>query len=303
LDREVDIRSLTQPLIDQLYELHDEVDARKSLTSEAGKLEKAKRAIHIWWHVYGGLMLWAQSQIVGYEMMKASPKLRAELTEIGIDENSHVLELIGFGCAFDDPSLRPPIANLETTLSNEALRNVIARLLVSTDGFSSFWRVPLVQALRATNAGEKFPLFELGKTRRRGRPYVLDAVRSSAVAHVYYLSGKGIKKHIALERVAQALAVSVETLRGWEKSLSHDDWFSLGWRGAYLAGQLGDENTPSAPVGEEDEKTPSETVEEDDLKSIEPMSDRGLALWFLERINSAWTLERIKTRLRMFHSD
>ena len=58
-----------------------------------------------------------------------------------------------------------------------------------------------------------------------------------AVAHIHYLLGKGIKKHIALERIADALAVSVETLRDWEKALAVTT-------GLALIGTL-----PSWPVG------------------------------------------------------
>ena len=86
------------------------------------------------------------------------------------------------------------------------------RLLLSKDANSSFWRFPLSHALRAANAGERDAVLEPTKTRRRGRPYQLDWYRAVAIAHVYYLLGQGIKKHIALERIGSALAVSVETI-------------------------------------------------------------------------------------------
>jgi hypothetical protein len=91
-------------------------------------------------------------------------------------------------------------------LSAEVLRRVMVRLLLSTDANSSFWRFRLQTAMRAANAGERDALFEPAKTRRRGQPFQLDELRAIAVCHVYYLLGKGLKKHVALERIANALA-------------------------------------------------------------------------------------------------
>ena len=74
LDRDEDIREKMQPFIDQLFELYEETDPSKGHVSEPHKLQRAQRAIDIWWHIYGRLLLWAQSQIVGYEIARGSPK-------------------------------------------------------------------------------------------------------------------------------------------------------------------------------------------------------------------------------------
>jgi hypothetical protein len=154
LDRDDDIRTEMQPFIDRLYELYAETDPSKGHASELNKLQSAQRAIHIWWHIYGRLLLWAQSQIVGYEIARDSPKLADELSRLrgnDIDKDSHELELLGLGYALNRPvnqderveALTEAIEAVEDGISDEALRRAIARLLVSTDANSSFWRFPL----------------------------------------------------------------------------------------------------------------------------------------------------------------
>jgi hypothetical protein len=36
---------------------------------------RAEDALYIWWKVYGHLLVWAQSQIIGHEIAQDSPKL------------------------------------------------------------------------------------------------------------------------------------------------------------------------------------------------------------------------------------
>ena len=130
-------------------------------------------------------------------MVRASPEKMAALTKMGFDEYSNLVEFLGFSHSHVHPDNRPPPES-EISFSDEVLRNVIVRLLASSEQTSSVWRDPLSHALRAANAGEVHPLFDPGKKRRRGRPYVLNSARAVAVAHVYYLVGKGFKRHPSL---------------------------------------------------------------------------------------------------------
>jgi hypothetical protein len=148
-------------------------------------------------------------------------------------------------------------------------------------------------ALRAANAGERDALFEPAKTRRRGKPYQLDGRRAIVVSHVYYLLGKGLKKHVALERIAKAIAVSVETLRDWEKELGKDDWYEFDWGGAYVAGFLEQEIK---------EKSYWELLEKYGANYFGPQSDFDTARYFLDRIKDDWSLEKLKADLRRLHS-
>jgi hypothetical protein len=291
--RETDIRALTQPLLDELYELHDrsESSGGEPQSRKDDKLRDAYRAIQIWWQLYGSL-IWAQSRIVGHEMVRASPERMAALTKMGFDEYSDLVEFLGFGHSHVHPDNRPPPESEISFSDAAALRNAIVRLLASSEQTSSVWRDPLSHALRAANAGEVHPLFDPGKKRRRGRPYVLDSARAVAVAHVHYLVGKGFKKHVALDRVSKTLAASSETIRSWEKSLGQDRWFSNLWKGAYLAGQL---EMEGHVVFEEE----VEPIKHD----FEPESVPDCFIRFIERLHDDWSLEAVQERLRKFHSD
>ena len=50
------------------------MDPARGEASEARKLEQARQAIELWWYLYRYLMLWAQSQIVGYEWARPDGK-------------------------------------------------------------------------------------------------------------------------------------------------------------------------------------------------------------------------------------
>ena len=78
MSREDDIRSTVQPWIDRLYELYESTDPRRGEETEVEKLRQAQVAMNICWTVFGRLLLWAQSQIVGYEVSRRHPDV-AEL--------------------------------------------------------------------------------------------------------------------------------------------------------------------------------------------------------------------------------
>lgn len=126
-------------------------------------------------------------------------------------------------------------------LTDEVLRRVIVQLLLSTSADSSVWRFPLSHGLRALNHGETTEFLTPARSRRRGRPYLLDEVRADVVAHLHYLRGKGIKKYIALEKIGNEIGASPETIRDWEKRLRSDDWFFFHWEAAFIAGQIEDD--------------------------------------------------------------
>lgn len=290
MDREKNIRAVVQPFIDDLYELYEETDPSKGCVSEKWKLERAQNAIHIWWRAYGYLLLWAQSQIVGYELVKEFPDWANQLD---LTPDCHELELLGLSYAHNPPEnqlAKDPPDGFD--LTDDVLRRAIARLLLSTDANSSFWRFPLEHALRAANAGELASLCKPSMTRRRGQPYRLDYTKANAVAHVHYLIGKGIKKHIALERIADAVAQSPETLKDWEKGLRKDDYFAFMWESAHLAGQL---------EGVIKSNSLNDLVEEYGAELFGPTSDFVVACAFIKEKDDELSLERLKADLRKYH--
>jgi hypothetical protein len=88
------------------------------------------------------------------------------------------------------------------------------------------------------NYGEQDEFFKPAKSKRRGHPYRLDWAKANAVAYVWYLIGKGLKKHVAIAKVADGIGASSETIRDWEKRLKSDDWFRFTWESARLAGYV-----------------------------------------------------------------
>jgi hypothetical protein len=186
-------------------------------------------------------------------------------------------------------------------LSDNALRRVIIRLLsfILSSG-DNFWRYRLVEALRAANAGERDKFFEPAKTRRRGRPYQLDCCRAHAISHVYYLRGQGIKKHVALERVGKALAVSVETLRDWENTLGKDDWFRDEWNEATEASELEEETEQQADSILAIAKNFAAGSSE--LSQTRYMLRMIKAKYMLVTLQGEWGLEKLKADLRRLHS-
>lgn len=209
-----------------------------------------------------------------------------------IDQNSHQLEMLGATYAINSAmqrgmteALEAEFDKLDLDLTDETLRRVIVKLLLSTSADSSVWRFPLSHGLSALNSGEQAPFVTPSKTRRRGRPYELDQARSAAVAHVHYLTGKGIKKHVALSRVANEIAVSPETLRGWEKNLHEDDWHQFWWEAAWIAGQVEDEP----------ELTDADVF---DVKHYGITNSIEFAKLFLEGRLEGRSLETVKRQLR-----
>jgi hypothetical protein len=235
-----------------LVKLYESTDPAHGEVSEQDKLESARQAISIWWYLWGELLLWAQSHLAGYEMLKAHPELRERLekrlgTNFTVD--SHVVEYVGVYFSWNhvddsDPMLRVIHEimgeEFEITMTDPPLRPIIRELLVSRSANSSFWRFPLQHALFALELGDIDDLVKPSEIRRQGNPVELYKWKLLALSHTRFLMGKGMKKYIALEKVGQALGQSVETLRSWEKAYGFDDDFMMGLRAAELAGELED---------------------------------------------------------------
>jgi hypothetical protein len=129
----------------------------------------------------------------------------------------------------------------EITMADPPLRPIIRELVASRSANSSFWRFPLQHAFFALELGEVDDLLKPSEIRRQGNPVALYRWKLLALSHVRFLIGKGLKKFKALEKVAQGVGQSVETLRSWEKAYGFDDDFMMGLRAAELAGELEEE--------------------------------------------------------------
>jgi hypothetical protein len=244
-----------------LAELYQTTDPALGAKSEENKLEAARQAISIWWYLWAELMLWAQSHLTGYEMLKAHPDLRERLekalgSEITVD--SHVVEYVGVYFSWNHVDDGDPMLSaiheimgdeFEITMTDPPLRPLIRELLVSRSANSSFWRFPLQHALFSLEFGEVDDLVKPSEIRRQGSPVALYRWKLLALSHVYFLIGKGLKKFKALEKVAKGLGQSIETLRSWEKAYGFDDDFMMALTTARLAGEL-EEELDKRPVKE-----------------------------------------------------
>jgi hypothetical protein len=248
--RRPDILQYCEQYLKSLVKLYEATDPARGEASEEGKLEAARQAISIWWYLWGELLLWAQSHLAGYEMLKTHPELRGRLEKrlsAAITVDSHVVEYVGVYFSWNHVDDSDPMLaaihevmgeEFEITMTDPPLRPIIRELLVSRSANSSFWRFPLQHALFALELGEVDDLVRPSETRRQGSPVALYHWKLSALSHVRFLMGKGLKKYKALESVAHALGQSVETLRSWEKAYGFDDDFMMALQVAQLAGEL-----------------------------------------------------------------
>ena len=106
------IRDEIEHYISALVELHDTTDPSGGQATETFKLEKARRAVELWWYLGGRLLLWAQSQIAGYKLLKDEPLLLEKLEQIiggKITGDSHILEYLGLCFQFNPPERDDPL--------------------------------------------------------------------------------------------------------------------------------------------------------------------------------------------------
>jgi hypothetical protein len=246
------IRSEIQGYIDQLVELYEITDPARGTASEEDKLEHARRAVELWWYLFGELLLWAQSQLVGYEIAKANPEFRENLSRIlghEVTSDSHALEYVGLGYSWNRVNYDDPIIELIESamekynglLDSTSLRLVIRELLSSRSANSSFWRFELRSALYALNLGQSQPLTTPEPIRRQGDAVQLLSWKVMALQHVHFQMGKGMKKYRALQMVADKIGQSTETIRSWEKFVSNDDDLTTAIEAAHLAARLENE--------------------------------------------------------------
>jgi len=301
--RDPDLKESVELFTRYLLELHDETDPSQGNATEEGKLERARLAVHHWWKLYGYLMLWAQAHLTGYHIAKRNPKvvdLLAKFRGSTIDDDAHELELLGLLFVMNPPAgaddateaLSKHIRKAGAGIDIETIRRVIDELHWSTDANSSFWRFPLGRALRALNYGEMDPFFAPSKKKVRGKAYTLASYRALAISHVYFRQGKGFKKHAALEAVAQEIAVSTETIRDWEKTLKHEDYFWYEWHAARLAGKI--EGLGNSLSRQEIQRRYFEW-------QFGFRTNIDMAYTFLSWSKDQWSLDTIKKQLKQGH--
>jgi hypothetical protein len=297
--RNKDIRKDVARYVRALIRLYEATDPVHGPASEENKLEKARRAIELWWYLYGELLLWAQSQIVGYEYGRSNPEFIKKLSktfEREITVDSHILEYIGLGFSWNRPNYGDPMMEkmdkamekYNVGMDTASIRLLIRELLVSRSANSSFWRFELQSALFALNLGHVEDILRPEPIRRQGNPVQLLNWKMRALQHVYFHIGRGLKKYRALQSVADALGQSTETLRSWEKFVSGDDDLMMDLESAKIAGAL--EN-------DFDQHSIAEMIKLYPVEYHRNTTDIEYAKYTLDRIRST-PLDKIREGLR-----
>ena len=206
-DSPANVRRVALKYLDELLEIYACTDPKPGPTSEKGKNGNALHAIRLANCLTHSFTHWAENHIAGSIYRYSHSQDKATF-----DCNSHANEHE----AWNDAEGMP--------LTAEQYREYIATVLENSP-FSRHensifirhgWRGRLSDQLRALNAGEA-QLTKPSRTTKQGRPYTLLHLRWLAVLHVHVLVGTGLKKFAAENQTADALALSVETLRAWEK--------------------------------------------------------------------------------------
>jgi len=307
--RSKSIREDVQFYIDILFDLYDQTDPDLGEESAYNKTEVANYAIEVWWRLHGKLMAWTQNHTVGHAIMTENPEFSNWFQKTlgrDVDEDGHELEYIGWQYNW----LNMPEANNDIhkevsglleyiiderlpqptsePLNDKAIRRLIYELLMSRSADNSFWRFELQNSLLALNYGEVRPLVRPDPQKKQGRAFSLRMAKASAVEAVYFLTGKGLKKYIALEEVGNGIGQSPETLRSWEKQLMLDRDFNFRFSCAELAGVYCEELMS---------KDWSKIPEEEEFRKMRGMNMLDFSSNIVENLNNK-NYSKIKEEIR-----
>jgi hypothetical protein len=255
--RSKDIRQTTKFYTDILIRNYEQTDPDREDQTSINKTEVAAHTIEVWWQLFGELVAWAQAHFTGHAALTTNPNLVSWIEnklDIELGENSDIVEYLGWQFMpirnFDENDTLRRLDELFDEDENElpfeilttpALRKLIIELLMSRSSKSSFWRFELQQSLRALNYGQSDQLSTPEQTRRQGEPYSLLLWKHKAILKVYYFTGQGMKKYAALNKVADGIGQSPETLRSWEKKLLDDEFFRFELWSAEVSGIFEDD--------------------------------------------------------------
>jgi hypothetical protein len=245
--RKSDVRAEIETYLYLLVDLYEKTDPSMGAASEEDKLANARDAIRLWWIVFDRLLLWAQSQIVGYHYTRSNCKYVEKLAKelnLNSSNNSHLLEYLGLYFAPMIGNLSDPLAakvaedmeEHKADLDEVTLRLIMRDLIGSKGMNSAFWRSKLSWALYALNYGSVEDILKPAPKKRQGDPMRLIVWKLRAIQHVYFKMGKGIMKEKALQEVADAIGQGLQTLRSWEKILREDEYLAAQIEPARCAG-------------------------------------------------------------------
>jgi hypothetical protein len=180
-------------LVDKLVYLNQNTDPQ-FVEAAVGKARRARVALGYARALFETVAGWAIDHEVGAAIAKAKHK------EISLDDHKHET---GPNDLSDANIKRAVIARLAMVMP-------LPRLL----------GVELSRALTALDFGEVMPLLARSAGGLHGNAYTIAHLRLTALRHVEYRRGVGLKKEAALADVAQAYGQAANTVKGWERTVS-----------------------------------------------------------------------------------
>jgi hypothetical protein len=201
----------------ELAELESATEPSGGAKTARGKDKKAIRALEIARRLVQGVAGWAIDHQVGLALQLRSPVrqtaeplphrkyLSAELAKV--DRHDH--EIAGATL---------PAAGVSAAVARRALLNLLD---ANPGAFNAVITHPARHALRALDYNEVLPIFEPLKNKRKVSWSKLQKQRM-AVLFVEHRVSRGMKRYVAVEKVANAFNVSTDTVRSWKPRLRRE---------------------------------------------------------------------------------
>ena len=201
-------------LIDRLHDLERKTDPKLGAQSAKGKNSAAIEALRIASDLVNALAGWALDYQAGLALKDQNVQLSTaehrDSSNVRAMDDDHQLEWYG--------------RNWIGRLGGGPIDPIVARkwLMNLVQGLFSIFNLELMlmtlSALEACDYGEIQPILGATKKGRKVNWTILQ-LQLKAIEFVKYREARGIKKFKALEEVAEAFGVSVDTLRTWEARL------------------------------------------------------------------------------------
>jgi DNA-binding transcriptional regulator YiaG len=208
---------LVAVFIDQLRDLERKTDPKDGAISARGKNFVALNALKIAGDLVNELAGWALDHQAGLALKEpefvpvSTPNIREhpDYSHVRSPDDDHRHEWHGRNWAGREGDRIDPIVG----------RKWLMNLIRSNPGFFNLeLRLMALTALEACDYGEIQPMLMATKKGRKVNLSILH-LQLRAIRLVHGREARGIKKFKALEEVARAFCVSVNTVRSWERRL------------------------------------------------------------------------------------
>lgn len=218
-----------------LLDLYDETHPRGGTSTAEHKDQGAMQALSLAGNLFSDLVGWALRHEIGLVLKGGEPAFRLSP---GFD--SHDFELIGEDCwkrPRGESCWSGPNAN------HTVNRLIAAQILQAISLLGPpFFFSHVADALVALNHGETMPILRAETSRRHGATYSLTKARLRAIKYIEYRYHAGDRRGVVAKDVAEALRVSLNTLRDWKRTQLPDalgkERFHLESETAKRAGKL-----------------------------------------------------------------